>query len=379
MSSSHELYNRIISTLRPLVTVSNLKQLNNWVWIVVGILQAESIALSQIATHIPVGSAVEEWRITTIRRWLKNPRIQVWNFYRPILEHVLHDWANVEAVVMLDGVQVFGDRLQIYLLSLRHGNRAIPLVWTVLSGKGLTHVEKLEAMLTQAAEFLQPRVKRVRFLADAGFRDCDWAELCLKLGWHYNIRLAENTLVWLPTRQVRCRIDELGVKRGQRRYFQEVWLTSEAKWCANLSVTWSEGDAQEPPRLVPVMSDQVACRQRLTEYGWRMDIDESFRDDQSGGFDMEHTQLQHPDRLERLLLALAVATLWCHELGEQVLNAGEDCRREIDAGTERELSVFQLGLRWLQRCVSTSMRRLPRFRAELKPIRLDPVVRVSNC
>jgi hypothetical protein len=29
MSSSHELYNRIFLTLRPLVAVSNIKQLNN--------------------------------------------------------------------------------------------------------------------------------------------------------------------------------------------------------------------------------------------------------------------------------------------------------------------------------------------------------------
>ncbi len=45
MSSSHELYNRIFLTLRPLVAVSNIKQLNNWVWIIVGILQANSIAV----------------------------------------------------------------------------------------------------------------------------------------------------------------------------------------------------------------------------------------------------------------------------------------------------------------------------------------------
>ncbi len=200
----------------------------------------------------------------------------------------------------------------------------------------------------------------------------------MKLGWHYNIRLAENTIGWFA-HGVRCRIDELGVKPGRRRYFQNVWLTATAKWCAHLSVTWSEGDTTEAPRWVAVMSDQIACRQRLTEYGWRMDIEESFRDDQSGGFDMEHTRLQHPERLERLLLALAIATLWCHELGAHVLAEGEAARREIDPGHERELSLFQLGRRWLQRCVSTGIDRLPRFRAQLKPIRLSPVVKVFNC
>jgi hypothetical protein len=30
-----------------------------------------------------------------------------------------------------------------------------------------------------------------------GFRGCDWAQLCQKLGWHYDIRAANNTFVTL--------------------------------------------------------------------------------------------------------------------------------------------------------------------------------------
>jgi hypothetical protein len=375
MGSSHELYNRLIGRLNSLVEVSHLKHLTNWTWIVVGILQANSIALSKIANHIP-GEAEAESRVTTIRRWLKNLKIEVWVLYQPVLEHVLADWHAVEATVMLDGVAVFGDRLQIFRLSLVHGHRAIPLVWKVIPGKGLTQVEVLEAMLTQAAEFLRPRVKRVRFLADRGFRDCDWADLCVKLGWHYNIRIQSNTTVTLENGW-HGRIDELGVQPGQRRYYQNVWLTQEAKLCANLSVTWTEGDDQNAPEVLAVISDQIACRARLREYGVRMCIEQSFRDDKSGGFDMAHTKLQHPERLERLLLAAAIATLWCHELGEQVLSEGETSRREIDPGPERELSIFQLGLRWMKRCLSTAIQRLPVFMAVLTPIKLKPVVKAS--
>jgi hypothetical protein len=372
MSSSQELYNRLIKTVYPLVEVSHIKQVTNWMWIVVGILQANSIALSKIATFIP-GTAEAESRVTTIRRWLKNLRIEVWTFYRSILEHVLEGWRAVEAVVVLDGVAVFGDRLQIFRLSLVHGHRAIPLVWKVIPGKGLTQAEVLATMLTQAADFLRPRVKRVRFLADRGFRDCDWADLCLKLDWHYNIRIQCNTTITLQDGRQR-RVDELGVQPGQRRYYQNVRLTLEAKLCTHLSVTWTEGDEKHAPELLAVMSDQSACRARLREYGARMCIEQSFRDDKSGGFDMAHTKLQHPERLERLLLAVAIATLWCHELGEHVVSEGEATRREIDPGPERELSIFQLGLRWLKRCIATAIQRLPAFQAHLTPIRLEPVI-----
>ena len=112
---------------------------------------------------------------------------------------------------------------------------------------------------------------------------------------------------------------------------------------------------------------------RLREYAVRMDTEESFRDDKSGGFDMADTRLQHAERLERLLLALAIAKLWCHELGDPVLAGGETTRRAIDPGSDRELSVFQLGFRWLKRCVSTDIDQLPTFMACLSPLKLSSV------
>jgi hypothetical protein len=215
-------------------------------------------------------------------------------------------------------------------------------------------------------------VKVVRFLADRGFRDCDWAQLCQKLGWYYDIRTANNTYVTLKDGRY-CQIDELGVLQGQRGYFQDVLFTQDVKPCANLSLTWTDGDEKHAPELLAVVSDQLACRARLHEYGVRMATEESFRDDKSGGFDMANTRLMHADRLERLLLALAIAKLWCHELGEQVLENGETARRAIDPGPKRELSIFQLGLRWLQRCVSTQINQLSTFQAHLSPLMLAPV------
>ena len=338
MNSSEELYGRLIGTLSTLVSARNIAEIRNWIWIVVGILQSESIALSKIATHVP-GETQAESRVTMIRRWLMNFHVDVWSFYKPVLEHALIDWKDEVANVILDGVMVGGDRWQILRLSLAHGQRAIPLGWVVVPGTGIPPVEKLDEMLTRVAEFLCLRVKTVCFSADRGFRDCDWAQLCQKLGWHYDIRTADNTFVTQRTGRY-CRISELGIQLGQRGYFQDVLFTQDFKLCANLSVAWTDGDEQHAPELLAIVSDQRACRNRLREYHVRMDTEQSFRDDKSGGFDMADTHLMHAERLERLLLALAIAKLWCHELGEQVLAGGESTRRTIDPGSERELSIF---------------------------------------
>jgi hypothetical protein len=353
-----------------LVKVNNHKQLANFLWIVVGLLQGKSPALSQIATFLPMNTQAES-RVTLVRRWLMNEHVDVWRYYEPILKHVLRGWSARTGVVILDGVFIFGGRWQIFRVSLQHGCRAIPLAWVVLPGKGLTTVDRLKTMLTRVQWLLLFRMDRVVFLADRGFRGCDWAQLCLELGWNHVIRVTGNTHITLEDGRT-DRIDAL-VLPYHNRYFQNVGLTQEQKLLTNLSVTWTT-DKNGQPEMVAVISNQIACRARLREYGCRMCIEQSFRDDKSGGFNMAHIQLQHPDRIERLLLAMAIATLWCHELGEHVLQQGEMARRLIDPGPTRELSLFQLGLRWLKRALAVAVHLLPDFKARLSHLKLPPVL-----
>jgi hypothetical protein len=300
-----------------------------------------------------------------------NPQVKVWRFYKQVLEHVFSGWSEVEAFIILDGVMVFGDRWQIFRVSLQHGGRAVPMAWTIVAGKGLVKVTRLKRMLEKVHNFLKNHVKQVTFLADAGFRDCDWAQLCEDLGWKYAIRIACNTYITLPD-GTSDRLDHW-VPLNCNRYFQNVLLTQETKLQTNVSVTWTTDEKGEP-EMVAIITNQIACRARLREYGGRMSIEQSFRDDKSGGFDLAHTRLQHAQRVDHLLLAMAIATLWCHELGEFVLHQGEAARCLVDPAYKRTLSLFQLGLRWLKRFLATGLLFLPDFQANLSNLKLKPVV-----
>ena len=89
---------------------------------------------------------------------------------------------------------------------------------------------------------------------------------------------------------------------------------------------------------------------------------------------MAHTRLQHAQRIDHLLLAIAIATLWCHELGEFVLKQGDLARCQVDPAHQRTLSLFQIGLRWLKRALATNTCSLPDFQATLSNLKLRPVV-----
>lgn len=78
--------------------------------------------------------------------------------------------------------------------------------------------------------------------------------------------------------------------------------------------------------------------------------------------------------MERLLLAVAIATLWCHELGEQVIQ-DQSLQDELDpGGKDREPSIFQLGLRFIRRCIAVALERLPSLKLRLSNLALKPVL-----
>lgn len=366
MSSSQSLYTQIFTKLSTFHPDLYHTRLANWVWVIVGLVQAQSVHLSEIANHIP-GPALAAGRIMKVRRWLSNKHITTQTLYQPIIEQVLNGWVGREVTIILDGCFVNGEALQMLRLSLSHCYRALPLAWRVIASAGLVELAVCEAMLEHVAELLT-RTRRVTFLADRGFRDRDWARKCRSLGWDYIIRIANSTYITFSDgRQIA--LDQLGVKPGQRRYFPNVRLTREADWCCNIAVTWTRATPKCPAELCVVMTNLHADGWVLRHYLKRMHIEESFRDEKSGGFDLEATHLRDPKRLDSLLLALAVAVLWMYEIGEQVMR--DEHRSEIDPGYKRQLSVFQLGWRQLRRGLSCTT--LPALTLALRPFKPEPV------
>jgi len=367
MSSNDALYIRLFEKLREFHSAEHLRRIKNWAWIVVGLIQSHSVHLSEIAQHIP-SEAHAPGRIAQVRRWLANTFIQVADFYRPLIQQAIQGWQDKNVFLILDGCSVNHEALQFFRLSLSHCYRALPLAWMVVATAGLVQVEACAALFDQALRIL-PAVTSVTFLADRGFRDTDWAEKCLKLGWNYLIRVANNTYVTLADGR-QLSIQHLRVPRGRCRYFKNVQLTQAKLFHCNLMVTWTTPKKPgQKAELCAVITNLHPCFLHLKWYLKRMHVEESFRDDKSGSFDLEATKLRDAERLNHLLLAVAVATLWIYEIGEQVLRNGE--RSEIDPGYKRQLSVFQIGRRKLQRAFNCG--KILLFNLCLQPFRLEPV------
>jgi hypothetical protein len=88
----------------------------------------------------------------------------------------------------------------------------------------------------------------------------------------------------------------------------------------------------------------------LRYYARRMWIEEMFGDLKRHGFDLESTMLRHFLRLSRLTLAVVLLYVWMLSVGTQTVRGG--LRHLVDRKERRDLSIFQIGLRFIERCLT---------------------------
>src|SRR5512135_3263831 len=86
---------------------------------------------------------------------------------------------------------------------------------------------------------------------------------------------------------------------------------------ANLFLRKSLGILHEAGHEAPwiIAMDCQPTEAAVRDYGARWAIEPTFSDFKSRGFQLEETQLQAPERLDRLILIMTLAMYWCVQVG----------------------------------------------------------------
>ena len=193
-------------------------------------------------------------------------------------------------------------------------------MWYVLPFGG-TGADLQIRLLKEVTPYL-PENKRIMFYGDTEFRAVGVQRYCRQQQWGWQLGVKSDTLFhtgdgnWQSLRA-------FTVERGQRRYLQNITLTQSEAWAnVYLMADWTHD--WESPRY-------VICNRRATRHSWRLGrkrfwIEPTFRDWKSYGFDLESSHIDDDQRLDRLLLAMSVATLWMLCLGDWVRATGRETR-----------------------------------------------------
>ncbi len=87
--------------------------------------------------------------------------------------------------------------------------------------------------------------------------------------------------------------------------FAHLHLLSELKQ-TNIAVVHEDG--HENPWIIAMKQKPDAYR--ALDYGMRWGIEPMFSDFKTRGFGLEDSQMRYPERLERLILVMAIAMIW---------------------------------------------------------------------
>lgn len=291
-----------------------LSQLKTLSELVSGALKVERVSLAEIGRNL-LGAPSAKHKIKRTWRFVANHRIEASDAMRGVIRRLVKrrkrpllmalDWTEIRGFCTLMAAAVMK-------------GRAIPLLWTTYPKWQLYKSQNnLEEGLLYLLRSMIPESVPVILLADRGFGRTDLARLCQqRLQFHYVIRISPD--VWVSGRDFCGKLLDLPVRRGVCRLLRQVDYRKERPVRQHVVVRWKVGLPKHRDECWFLMTDLDRSPRRLTElYGRRMTVEELFRDDKNkrNGFALRNTQITRADRIDRLLLILALAYILLLGLG----------------------------------------------------------------
>lgn len=340
---TNQLYDTWIQQIRKLRPEQRITQVRNFVWLMIGIYQSRSVYLSRIAGKIP-GQAKLLSVVQRLSRFLDNPAIRVREWYEPIARQWLEAQfsGSGEIHLIVDGTKIgFGH--QLLMIALAYRKRAIPVAWTwVKHVRGHSTGNKQLALLAYVKTLI-PAGAAVFLVGDTEFGPVKVLQQLERWNWSYVLRQKSNTLVWSSSENLWKPFGGYIQKAGQSFWLGKTYLSQAHSHPVNLLIHWKIGE-EEPWCLATNLPDLNTA---LRFYKRRMWIEEMFGDMKKHGFDLECSMLQSFLRLSRLTLAVAFLYVWLVSTGSRTIHLG--LRHLVDRKDRRDLSIFQIGLRFIER------------------------------
>ena len=167
--------------------------------------------------------------------------------------------------------------------------------------------------------------------------------------WFYVLRQKSDTLVWSQDENKWMPFGSYIHKAGHSAWLGKRELSQTHIYPVNLLGYWKSGE-KEPWCLATNLPDANIA---LRFYKRRMWIEEMFGDMKKHGFDLESSMLHSFLRLSRLTLAVAFLYAWLISSGGRTIHQG--LRHLVDRNDHRALSLFQIGLRFTERCLLNAL------------------------
>lgn len=352
INANQALYVWIRDLLQTSYTHQSLAQsslIKTLAMLITGMLLGPHLQLFAIAMSVPLMIKLPSL-VRRFERFLADERVEVERYFEPFVQAMLISLGDETAYLLIDCTQV-GRSCRTLFIGLAYHQTVLPLVWKTLKGKkGHVKGQFQQALLEQIYVRFQ-HCRRVIVLGDAEFSNEPVINSLRPKKWGFVFRFQSNYRLqleaggpWLSARSV---YEAADLKPGQVKHWSLVGFT-QAHQLPNLTLTvhWEEG-WDEPLCLISNLS---VSEQPHLLYDRRYWVETLFGNCKARGFQLARTHLTIPTQIDRLLLGVAIATCLVLGLGTHLIVTNQ--ADQVDRADRRDLSLFQLGWRWVYRLLA---------------------------
>lgn len=211
------------------------------------------------------------------------------------------------AVIMMDQTHI-RDGYECLSISLHVQGRAIPVLWDVVETRGAIGWDIAECLLNRLMDIV-PIGTKLCLMADRFYGHAKLIGWCQRWGMGYRIRLKSNLNL----------AHQGGAITTGEAARQGITSLQDARLG---TVTTHIGIVQESGCNEPwiIAMDVPPTKARTLDYSLRWGCEAMFSDHKSQGFNLEQTKLVHTERIEKLMLVMAIAMIAATGVGISMKN-----------------------------------------------------------
>lgn len=312
------------------------------IYLVVGLILGREVQLAKIAEQVNYAykeSSLEE----RFRRYVANDNITVTVTFSIFIKLMLTALAEEPTLVVSIDSSKTGGACITLMVSLGYKSRAMPLCWLTFKGRKGHSAEAIQLALLKTVQALLPSDRAVVLLGDGEFdgsQVVSWLED--QPHWQYVCRTAHNILIeyqgqWLPLKEIK-------LEPAQEAFFSQVLFTQANQvGPVNIMAVWV---TKEQAHWFFV-TNLPTLKEAKAWYRHRFKIETLFSDIKGRGFKLDKSRLKDPARVDRLLLAVAIAYIFVVFWGVDAIRSGSF---KLMLRTDRfDHSLFTLGFKQIHR------------------------------
>jgi hypothetical protein len=318
------------------------KQVDSLAHAVVGAIHTDTASITAIGRAAARAREVsEKHSIKQVDRLLANSKVDPCEVMRHVVPALISGRSRI--VVAVDWTEFASNGHSTVAISMitEHG-RATPLMWMTVATKKLKkRRSRYEDRVLWQLRLAVPDHIHVTVLADRGFADTGlfWT-LQEKMRFDYVIRFKAGTFIESADGDTRP-AGEWVPSNGQAKRLVQPLMTRKRR-AVPVVVCVKRAGMKESWCLVTSLADGHTAEDIVQLYSCRFDIEHTFRDqkDWRFGLALDHMTLGTPGRRDRMLLVLALATMFNVIVGAAGEHIGLD--RSLRANTETRKRTHSL-------------------------------------